>query len=47
MAKDIKIKFVEELMEKMSLSEKIGQMYQASYEGAAQTGPAIDASKTM
>ncbi len=47
MAKVIKYEFVEELLRKMTLSEKIGQMYQTNYEGSAQTGPAIDTSKTM
>ena len=47
MAKEKRIEFVEELMNKMTLKEKIGQMYQGNYEGSAQTGPEIDASKTM
>ena len=36
-----------ELLEKMTLTEKIGQMYEGGYEGAAISGPGFDASETV
>ena len=35
------------LMAKMTLKEKIGQMYQTGHEGTEVTGPQFDASKTV
>lgn len=40
-------KLVTELMKKMTLDEKIGQMYQTGHEGTAVTGPQFDASDTV
>ena len=36
-----------DLMSKMTLKEKIGQMYQTGHEGTEVTGPQFDASKTV
>lgn len=36
-----------ELLNKMTLTEKIGQLYEAGYEGAAVSGPSFDASETV
>lgn len=36
-----------ELLNKMTLTEKIGQLYEAGYEGAAISGPSFDASETV
>ena len=38
---------VNTLMSKMTLKEKIGQMYQTGYTGTAVTGPQFDASSTV
>ncbi len=40
-------KLVGELISKMTLEEKVGQMYQSSFEGAAITGPEFDSSKVV
>ena len=40
-------KLVNDLMSKMTLKEKIGQMYQAGYTGTAVTGPQFDSSSTV
>ena len=40
-------KLVIDLMAKMTLKEKIGQMYQTGHEGTEVTGPQFDASKTV
>ncbi len=37
--------FVKDLMSKMTLKEKIGQLYQTTHDGAAITGPSYDASQ--
>ena len=36
-----------QLMSRMTLKEKIGQMYQTGHEGTEVTGPQFDASKTV
>lgn len=38
---------VKDLMSKMTLKEKIGQLYQTGHEGTAVTGPEFDASSTV
>lgn len=38
---------VQELMNKMTLTEKIGQMFQSSYDGSAKTGPDFDNSDIL
>ena len=38
--------FIDELIKKMTLQEKVGQMYQAAHAGSELVGPQLDSSDT-